>query len=292
MLDILLAAFAGVVMICIWIMLFDSNRFVVRRVSFADKRIEKSFRVVVLSDLHNKRYGKDNVCLLEAIDKEKPDAIFVAGDILTAHPKAKLDVAIHLIGELAKKYPVYYGNGNHEHRLKLYPKTYGDMATDYAKALSEMGVEPLVNAHKEVPGTGIVVYGVEIDRSFYKRFTVPVMETAYLDKELGKPDEEKFTCLLAHHPDYFESYAAWGADVVFAGHVHGGMVRIPFWRGVVSPSVRLFPKYDGGIFKEGEATMVLSRGLGMHTIPIRLFNPGELIVAEFHNSLASEEKLL
>ena len=118
------------------------------------------------------------------------------------------------------------------------------------------------------------------------------METSYLEEELGKPDEEKFTCLLAHHPDYFESYAAWGADVVFAGHVHGGMVRIPFWRGVVSPGVRFFPKYDGGIFKEGEATMVLSRGLGMHTIPIRLFNPGELIVAEFHNSLASEEKLL
>lgn len=292
MLDILLSVVAGVVMICIWIMLFDSNRFVVRRVSFADKRIEKPFRAVVLSDLHNKRYGKDNVCLLEAIDKECPDAIFVAGDILTAHPKAKLDVAIHLIGELAKKYPVYYGNGNHEHRLKLYPKTYGDMATDYAKALSEIGVEPLVNAHKEVLGTGIVVYGAEIDRHFYKRFTVPVMETDYLEKELGKPDEGKFTCLLAHHPDYFESYAAWGADAVFSGHVHGGMVRIPFWRGVVSPSVRLFPKYDGGIFKEGKSTMVLSRGLGMHTIPIRLFNPGELIVAEFDNLLATEEKLL
>lgn len=65
------------------------------------------------------------------------------------------------------------------------------------------------------------------------------------------------------------------------------MVRIPGWRGLVSPSVRLFPKYDGGLFKEGKSIMLLSRGLGMHTIPIRLFNPGELLYVEL---LPADEK--
>ena len=292
MLDILLMALAGMVIICIWIMIFDSHRFVVRRVSFCDARIQKPYRVVVLSDLHNKRYGRDNAYLLEAIKRQEPDAIFVAGDILTAHPKEKLDVAVHFISELAKCYPIYYGNGNHEHRLKLYPEKYGDMAKEYEKALSEAGVTPMVNTNREIEGTGIVVYGLEIDRYFYKRFTVPEMEAGYLQEVLGKPDADKYTCLLAHNPDYFEKYASWGADAVFSGHVHGGMVRIPFWKGIVSPNVRLFPKYDGGIYTHEKATMVLSRGLGMHTIPIRLFNPGELIVVEFQNCLASEEKLL
>ena len=65
---------------------------------------------------------------------------------------------------------------------------------------------------------------------------------------------------------------------MLAGHVHGGMVRVPIWgKGVVSLNVRLFPKYDGGEFTLGKTRMLLSRGLGMHTIPIRLFNPGEVL---------------
>jgi len=87
--------------------------------------------------------------------------------------------------------------------------------------------------------------------------------------------------LIAHDPDYFPKYADWGADLVLSGHVHGGMVRVPFWgKGVVSPNVRLFPKYDGGEFTIGKSRMLLSRGLGMHTIPIRLFNPGEILEVE------------
>ena len=107
------------------------------------------------------------------------------------------------------------------------------------------------------------------------------MDPEYLKTLLGQPSEENYTILIAHNPDYFPKYAEWGADLVLAGHVHGGMVRVPFWgKGVVSPNVRLFPKYDGGEFTIGKSRMLLSRGLGMHTIPIRLFNPGEILEVE------------
>lgn len=69
-----------------------------------------------------------------------------------------------------------------------------------------------------------------------------------------------------------------GADLTVAGHVHGGVMKLPLLGGVISPSFRLFPKYDRGMFEEYGKRMVLSRGLGMHTIPIRIFNPGELVV--------------
>ena len=280
MLDILLMILCFIVLVLFWVMLFDSNRFVVVKYKISQNKLKKAYRAVVLADLHNKQFGKNNELLLKAIDEQQPDGIWIAGDILTAHPGKSMQVAIDFVTELAKKYPVYYGNGNHEHRLKLYPETYGDMADEYAKALEEAGVRPLVNEHIVLGEYNLAIYGVEIDRAYYKRFTIPEMEETYLTEVLGKPDEKCFNVLLAHNPDYFSNYAGWGADLVLSGHIHGGMVRIPGWRGVVSPSIRLFPHYDGGKFTEGKSTMILSRGLGMHTIPVRLFNPGELVVVE------------
>ena len=104
------------------------------------------------------------------------------------------------------------------------------------------------------------------------------MEDEYLKETLGEHKEGVYQILLAHNPEYFEEYAAWGADLVLSGHVHGGIMRLPLLGGVISPKLVLFPKYDGGRFYEKDSTMILSRGLGMHTLPIRIFNPAELVV--------------
>ena len=276
--DVVITVIAVILVIFLWIMLYDSNRFVVRHYSLRDQRIKKPVKAVVLADLHNKRYGKENECLLQAIDEIRPDMILIAGDILTAKPKASLETAVDLLTKLAGKYPIYYGNGNHEHRLKLYPENYGDMAERYEEALQKIGIRRLVNEHTVLEESGICIYGSEIDKLYYKRFGIQPMDPEYLKSLLGQPSAEKYTILIAHNPDYFPKYADWGADLVLAGHVHGGMVRVPIWgKGVVSPNVRLFPKYDGGEFTLGKTRMLLSRGLGMHTIPVRLFNPGEVL---------------
>lgn len=269
-------------LICIWVMIYDGNRFVVRHHEFCDVRILRDCRAVVLADLHNKQYGKDNEHLLQAIREAEPDMILVAGDILTSKPSKTLDIALHLMEELSKDYPVYYGNGNHEQRLLLYPEVYGAMGKRYNEGLKTIGIEPIVNAHVKLAEYGITIYGSEIDRFYYKRFKVQEMASDYMESILGAVDKSCYSILLAHNPDYFPSYAAWGADLVLAGHVHGGMVRIPFvGKGIASPNMRLFPKYDGGLFEEGTSRMLLSRGLGMHTIPVRVFNPGELLVVDF-----------
>lgn len=282
MADILITVVVVLAIILIWVMLYDSNRFVVQVHRITDKRIRKTARAVVLADLHNKRYGRENERLLEAIRQQKPDFILVAGDLITAKPGKSLKPAIQILKDLAQDYPIYYGNGNHEYRLKLYPKTYGNMAQEYGQALGELGIEPLVNDHIILAEYGLAVYGVEIDKKLYRRFQIPTMPEDYMNGILGQAPEEMYTVLLAHNPDYFPRYADWGADLVLSGHVHGGVARVPFLgKGVVSPGLRLFPKYDGGIFHEGESTMVLSRGLGMHTIYVRLFNPAELWVMEF-----------
>lgn len=282
MINIILTILAILVIILLWVTIYDTNRFIVVKHSFSDKRIRKSIRAVVITDLHNKSFGRNNELLLAAIREQTPDFILVGGDIPTAKPGKSLDIAISFLRELTKEYTVYYANGNHEHRMKLYPETYGDMWERYESALKELGVKLLVNEKVELPECGLCIYGSEIEKKYYIRFKTAQMDESYMESILGKKEEKYYNILLAHNPDYFPQYAVWGADLVLSGHVHGGMVRIPFWgKGVVSPKVSFFPKYDGGVFRQGNSTMLLGRGLGMHTIPVRTFNPGELLVVDF-----------
>ena len=273
---ITLAVIAILSVFFLTVMVIDGNRFHVVKYNLSSNKIKKEHHFVVLSDLHNKSYGDKNEKLLKSIDKLAPEAVLIAGDILTAKPGKNYGVAIDLLKELAKKYPIYYGMGNHETRLFLYPEVYGDMGINYEKELSGIQIGFMRNESREW-GDNIRITGLDMKRAYYKRFKKEPMDNSYLPETLGTADAEKYEILLAHNPDYFEEYAAWGADLVLSGHVHGGMMRLPILGGIVSPAFKFFPKYDGGLFKQGKSTMILSRGLGMHTIPVRIFNPGELI---------------
>lgn len=259
----------------------DGNRFVIQYHTIEDEKLRKSGRFLFLSDLHNHSFGEKNGKLLQKIEELHPDGIFLAGDIFTAKPGKSFQVAVDFLTALAEKYPIYYGMGNHETRTTLYPDVYGDMWERYRKELEKIGIVPMRNLSQCIEEYGIRVTGLEIDRSFYKRFSHHTMGASYIDQEVGKVQKEYFQVLLAHNPEYFSAYSEWGADLVLSGHVHGGVVRLPFLGGVISPSLKLFPKYDGGVFYEKNAMMILSRGLGMHTLPIRFLNPGELIVLDF-----------
>lgn len=287
--NIVLVLLGILVLALLWIAIYDSTHFVITDYRVTDPRIRKKCRAVVIADLHNKKFGRDNGILLGAISENKPDFVLIAGDIMTAKPKADLAPALEFIGELAKDYPIYYGVGNHEHRMKLYSKVYGDMPQRYEAGLAAVGVEEMVNRRALLEEYGITITGAQIHERFYKRMKNTTMDEEYLHSILGDVDKETYQVLLAHNPDYFPEYAAWGADLTLSGHVHGGVIRIPFWnKGLISPAVRFFPKYDGGLYFEGRAAMLLSRGLGIHTIPFRLFNPGDLIFVDFCPGETSE----
>lgn len=84
--------------------------------------------------------------------------------------------------------------------------------------------------------------------------------------------------MIAHNPAHAKAYRDWGADLVVSGHFHGGIVRVPGVGGVITPQLRLFPRYDGGMYQDGKTTFVVSRGIGEHTLPVRLFNTPEVVV--------------
>lgn len=278
MIKIIIGIVVLLLLLMVGIIFFDTHRFVTKEMTMRSEKIKQDATFVVLADMHNKSFGKENEKLLQKIREIDPDMILIAGDMLNAKPGADFSKTAAFLKRLAEEYKIIYGMGNHEHRISLYPEVYGSMKQDYWNAIKHENIIPLVNEKIEFEKNGIVIYGSQTDKRFYKRFKLQKMEESYLPKLLGECKEKYFNILLAHNPDYFENYAAWGADLVLSGHVHGGIVRLPFLGGVISPACRLFPKYDGGIFREGRSTMLLSRGLGSHTIPVRMFNPGELHV--------------
>ena len=304
---------ALIVLAILWVMLFDSIRIRVVTERFYDNRIKAPLRAVVLADLHCKRFGRGNAHLLQLIEDQKPDVIFIAGDMITATPGYKMDAAFELLERLKDRYPIYYGVGNHEHRIDLYPDTYQKMAEEFHSRLDALGIEEMNNTRRVLPEYGISIRGLRIDKFYYKRFGIQKMPGDYVESLVGAPDPDLYEILLAHNPDYFPRYAAWGADLVLAGHVHGGIARVPFpmpprnrsleevlgsgdapkktsgmkekklrITGAASPNIRLFPEYDGGRFSLDRHEMVVSRGLGVHTIPVRFCNPAELVVLELN----------
>ena len=268
---LLFLIFAAIVVVCI-----DVNRFVVRNYTVYSDKIDRELDIVLLTDLHDKKYGTDNYKLIDAIRKLNPDIICAAGDMITAGRNSDTDSALRFFSYLSD-YKIYYGIGNHEHKLKLYPDIYGLTYADYILALKEMGIYVLENEHAYIDDTNIRIQGLMIGREYYEKFKKHEMTAEYIHGLTGEWSRDDYCIMLAHDPEYFEAYAASGADLTLSGHVHGGLVRLPGLGGLISPKLKLFPKYDGGIYECSRSQMILSRGLGYHTIPLRFLNPGELI---------------
>jgi len=70
---------------------------------------------------------------------------------------------------------------------------------------------------------------------------------------------------------------------VLSGHAHGGIIRLPFTDGLLSPARTFFPTWTAGVYTVGDTTLFVSRGLGNNTKPIngfRLFNRPEAAILE------------
>lgn len=278
-LKVLAICFVILLIVCLFSIWHASTHFHKVFYRLSSEKISKPVKFTVLADLHDRKYGEQNEKLLQAIEDERPDAVLVAGDMLTALNERE-KVAEALIGKLARKYRIYYGLGNHEAKMRWGREKFGDRYETYLDEIKAAGAKVLVNEYLEMEECPIRIYGLDLEHMYYKRFKQTPMADAYVESKLGQADEKYYNILLAHNPMYFEQYAKWQPDLVLSGHVHGGLVRLPFLGGVIAPNLHLFPKYDGGLFEEDGSTMILSRGLGIHSVEFRMWNPAELVVVE------------
>lgn len=243
--------------------------------------IKREKKIIFLSDLHNRMYGEENERLLESIRNQHPDLILIGGDMLVRKDGNSYDKTVHFLAKLPGICPVYCANGNHEQKLKELPDKYEQSYEEYKKALTASGIHMLENASEtvkldEVP---VKLSGLEIPLGAYARFGKKELSLKEITDRIGEHGDD-YQILLAHHPGYMKEYLAYGADLILGGHYHGCVVQLPGIGGVISTNFTLFPKCSGGIYQEGEQTAVVSRGLGTHSVPLRLWNWPELIVLE------------
>ena len=241
---------------------------------------EGEIRFAFLSDLHGLEFGEDNSELLHAVRGFSPDAVLCTGDMLVRSHPDTLGTAQKLLGNLAEEFPVYLSLGNHEYKL-LVSEAYESMRETYKAYEQELeagGIHILHNQYMEatIKENRIGVYGLELPLCYYDKFFSQKLTEEEITGFLGERKNE-FSILLAHNPRYGKSYFSWGADLILSGHYHGGVVRCGENIGLVSSHLRIFPPFCCGKFTRGEQNMIVSAGLGEHTIPVRFHNPRELI---------------
>lgn len=262
----------------------ETHTFRVRKYKVKTKKnigIQNCVKVIFLSDLHNCVYGNKNDKLYKAIQAEMPDMILIGGDMLVAKEGSSVQEALEFVKKLPHICQVYYTNGNHEQRMKENTDIYGDTYERYKAKLENCGVCFLENKAENIEKNGMKfsIYGLELDSSVNRKFKKADVTEKTVEEKIGKKGKD-YSILMTHNPAYMDAYKKWGADLILSGHLHGGLVRCPGIGAVVTPQGFLFPKYSGEMRREGEQTIVVSRGLGSHTINIRLFNMPEVIAIE------------
>jgi predicted MPP superfamily phosphohydrolase len=240
---------------------------------------QQTLVIVLVSDLHSDIYGRDQSPLLSLIYEASPDIVVLAGDIFddrVSHLGTRLLLAG--IRKDLPETPVFYVTGNHEYD--------GGEVEEILKELSAFGVTVLSDDYVEIEVNGLrlVVAGVEDPN---KKLSDPFYRAASADGTLKRAAlVGAYKILVCHRPEIAKRYAEYGFDLLLSGHTHGGQVRLPpLINGLYAPGQGLFPRYSGGLYRVGGASLVVSRGLTTRRplLP-RLWNPPELVVVRLGDS--------
>lgn len=238
----------------------------------------KGFKIAHISDYHNRGSEIIDSAILESLKAEKPDVIFLTGDLIDK-TRTDISVSLYFVKTILELAPVYYVTGNHECNVSIESQSDFD---NMISELSDMGVKVLRQSGEAVylpNGESINVYGID-DPYFHCYYSSEITDTTdSLCSEL-QIDGDEFNILLAHHPEQLAVYARYGFDLVFSGHAHGGQGRL-FGQGLIAPDQGFFPAYTSGLYNEGNTKLVLSRGIGNSIVPVRVFNKSHLIFVEF-----------
>ena len=245
----------------------------------ADK-IQKSIRLVQITDLHNSIFGDNNQNLLDLVAEQAPDLILITGDLLNSD-ESETDIATNLISGLGSIAPVYVSLGNHEVE---YQQNYG---IDITQLYEDIGAVVLDRQYQDLEVNGQKVrlggiYGYCLPEKYLETNEANPEECAFLS---DFQNTDLYTILMCHMPVCWlinDGLDEWDVDCVLAGHVHGGQVILPLIGGVYAPDMGWFPGKLQGLYssEDGSSTMVLSTGLGNTESVPRFNNIPEVVTVD------------
>lgn len=253
---------------------FCSNIISTKSYKLNNTKTNSSLHFVLISDLHNKEFGKNNIELVKAIKNQNPDFIAVDGDMVS---KGNTDDSIMktLLSQISKIAPTYCSLGNHE--LELADKI------SFKEDINNTGAVLLDNTSTEFVKSGkkILIGGLS-DFPYYE-YNAPNYDTPerYFWDDFKNKSKNQYSILLNHQPEYIADIAKnSNIDLILCGHTHGGQVQIPFIGGLYAPNQGFFPKYDYGMFEFGKTKMIISSGLGSAYAVPRINDPVEICVID------------
>jgi len=262
---IIITIVVAVVPLCL--AMVNSDNLVVTSYEVSHENIPVSFdgfKIVQISDYHNKAIEYGNVSIIDAIVEEDPDIIVITGDFIDEYMKDLSRIELLLNGLSA--YPIYYENGNHDIRSEFYD--------EFLTMIDDMGIE-------NVSGRKLTIErGVDA-------ISLIGVEQTLVDDKWGLHNEpnaigghitpliaDNFTVLLSHHPNFYQEASDIGVDLMLSGHFHGGHIRVFDW----TPLGWLDPYYGGGHFDISGMDLVVSKGAGNGFIPLRIGCEAEIVV--------------
>ena len=267
---------------------YEKSHFNNIKLSFLSNKIDKNYSFVFLTDLHEKEYGHNNNTLINYVNNLNKD-IIIGGDFITfTRRNNRSNVSytkntINLINNISKINNIYYAFGNHELRLKYKQDDNDSLKNAYNEFISTLdknNIKLLDNSFIDLDNN-IRLYGFTLKNKYYKKrknLDIDYKDLVLKDINdiIGKLDNTKYNICLLHNPDYADMFIDHGFDMVLSGHHHGGLIRLPFVGSILSPDMRLLPKYSKGLYHYKNKILIVSGGLGEHTVKIRLNNKCEL----------------
>lgn len=261
-----------------------------------DEEIPEAFdgyRIVQVTDVHSIRSQEQADSLFDKIATQQPDAVVLTGDLLDSTYYTEENNAlksgesdkiagrdtVDFIERLTEYYYVYFVYGNHEMVLL------DDVDNNSFKvAMEEIGVIFLNNDGVKISKDDESIYmlGIQDPATLYKDSDYAECDThseridAMMNNVMALREEDLYTVLLSHRPEYFEDYAKKKVDLVLTGHAHGGQMRLPGAGGLYAPGQGWFPEYTEGLHVSGETCMIIGRGIGDSTELPRFLNPPEI----------------
>lgn len=231
------------------------------------------FKIVQLSDLHGAEFGEDGMGLVEKVKELEPDIIALTGDFVT--DEGDLAAVEKLAARLVKLCPVYFVSGNHEFGSGL--------AVKVRNILERAGVKYLSNEYLTISRgeDGILLGGVEDPLAY-----ADMLSPDELAQKMNDAAPDAFKILLGHRNYWMTEYPELPVDLIFCGHAHGGLIRIPGVGGLIGTDRRLFPDFDAGEYNNGRYTLIVSRGLGNSVSIPRIFNRPEIVCVELSSAYA------
>ncbi len=255
--------------------------FTVSQYTVPSQKLTGSFRVVHLSDLHNREYGDGNIRLLEAVQDQAPDVILFTGDLVTETLPGR-EPALSLLRELVKIAPVYVSLGNHELEYQQWQQV------DLVAMICQTGAVVLDKEYLDLEIKGQPVrlgglYGYCLPAKYLLTGEASKEECRFLYDFQNTP---RHTLLMSHMPACWivnNGLEEWQVDSVFSGHAHGGQIRLPIIGGIYAPDQGFFPGWVEGVTASpnGQKHLIISRGLGSSVPLPRVFNVPEIVVVDF-----------